>query len=141
MSEEVLERRFQQIRQALFAAYGVVLSLLVIVLFGDLYSFYGVLPAGWSALWLLSTFAVIPMGIFLLAGRTWRPTPLPQRRGPAMSYLLAGFLNFLSLAVFTQYQAYEPSFFCVPAAYGLGLVLVYIRVYTMADRVRDETFP
>ncbi len=141
MSEGILDRRFRQIKQALLVLYGVVVSLLVIVLFGDLYSFYAALPAGWFTLWLLTTFASIPMGIFLLVGRTWKPIPLTERRGPALTYLMAGFFNFFSLGVLTTYQTYEPVFFCVPAAYALGLLGIYARVSTIADRVRDETFP
>ncbi|MEW6567176.1 MAG: hypothetical protein AB1449_03240 [Chloroflexota bacterium] len=140
MSEDVLARRFQQIKQALLAVYGVVVSLLVVVLFGDLYSFYAELPAGWFTLWLLTTIASIPMGIFLLVGRTSKSIPLTERRGPALAYLMAGFVNFFSLALFTSYQN-EPVFFCVPGAYAFTLFLIYARVYTIADRVRDETFP
>lgn len=141
MIPDILGLRLQQIRQALFAVYGVVVSLLVIVAFGDLYAFYGDAPAGWFTLWLLTTVAAIPMGIFLLAGTTWKPIPLRERRGLGMAYLLAGCTNFFSLALFIQIQSYEPVFFCVPVAYALVLFVVYLRVYTMSDRVREETFP
>lgn len=142
MSEENIGRRFQQIRLSLLAVYGVVVSLLVMALFGDLRYFAGEAPAGWFTLWFLTTVAGISMGVFLLVGRTWRRLPLKERRGPAMGYLLAGFVNSLSLVVFTSMSGSpEGVCFIVPAGYALGLFLAYARVYTLEDRVRDETFP
>lgn len=141
MNEEVLAQRLHQLRQALLAVYGVVLTLLVIVLFGDLADFYAELPAGWSVMWFLTTFASIPMGVFLLVGKTWRRIALTERRGPAMAYLMAGFFNLFSLAIYSSIMAYEPVMFCVPGGFGLIVLLVYARVYHYEDRVRDENFP
>ncbi len=139
MSEEVLTKRFRQIKQALLVLYGIVATLFVVVLFGD-YSGYG-FPGGWLTLWLLSTVVCISLGLFLLVGRMWKAVPLAERRAPAMEYLLGAFFNFLSLALLIVNFRYEPVFYCVPAAYAFVLFLIYARVYTIADRVREETFP
>jgi len=141
MTEDVLTQRLQQLRSALLVVYGVVVTLLVVVLFGDLRDFFSEAPAGWFTMWFLTTFASIPMGIFLLVGKTWRSIPLIERRGPGMAYLLAGFLNALSLALYSSVAGGEPSLLCLPGGYGLVLLLVYARIYHHEDRVREETFP
>src|SRR3989304_6060948 len=141
MTEDGLAQRLQQLRSALLAVYGVVVTLLIIVVLGDLRDFFSEAPAGWFTMWFLTTFASIPMGIFLLAGKTWRRIPLIERRGPGMAYLLAGFLNALSLALYSSVAGGEPSLLCLPGGYGLIVLLVYARVYHYEDRVRDENFP
>jgi hypothetical protein len=128
-------------RAALPAVFGVVGSLLVIAAAGDLRDFYAELPIGWTALWLVTTLAVIPIGIFLLAARRWRFVPLRDRRNPAMAYLVAGLINLLSFSIYVQVTSYDPSFFCIPFGAALALMTLYALIYVRADRKREETFP
>jgi hypothetical protein len=131
-------RRF---RAALPAVFGIVGTLFVIAGAGDLRDFCCELPAGWTALWLLTTLAAITLGLFLLVAPSWRPIPLAARRGVAMAYLLAGFINLLSFSIYVQVASNAPSFFCVPLVGGLAILVVYAVVYLRADRKKEETFP
>jgi hydrogenase-4 membrane subunit HyfE len=131
----------QRARAALPAIFGAVGTLLVIAAAGDLRDFYAELPAGWTALWLVTTLAVIPTGIFLIVARRLRFLPLKERRDTAMAYLVAGFINLLSFSIYVQVTSYDPSFFCVPLAAALALLILYALLYVRADRKREETFP
>jgi hypothetical protein len=130
-----------KLRRALPGLFGAVGTLFVIVLAGDLRDFCCELPAGWTALWLLTTLTSLSLGAFLLVGRWWRPIPRADRRRPAMGYLLAAFVNLLSFSVYVQIASDEPGIFCLPFAGGLALMLVYLLVYVRPDRAREETFP
>lgn len=58
-----------------------------------------------------------------------------------MGYLLAGFVNFLSLAVHMFTTAPSVPVYVPPVGYGLALMVVYARVYNAEDKAKEEMFP
>ena len=77
----------------------------------------------------------------LLIGGGWRKLPISQRRGTAMGYLLAGFVNSFSLAVHMSATAPGVPVYVLPVGYGLVLMVVYARVYAAEDKAKEELFP
>jgi hypothetical protein len=138
VSEEKLNRALQEFKQALLVVFGIALSLLVISL-SDSTSRQSV-PWGWSALWVATTLGSIPLGVVMLIGSWWRKLPLAQRRGPAMGFLLVGLFNFVSLSLELLWETSGSLVIC-PIAYGLLLLPVYVRIYNVEDREKEELFP
>jgi hypothetical protein len=63
------------------------------------------------------------------------------RRGPAMANLTSVGINLLALAVLvTAFEAVGPAV-CLPFFAGLGLVLLYLRLYTVAAEKCEDLFP
>ncbi len=136
MLDEHALQRLKVLREVLLVGSGVVLTLLLTVFRHGGES----LPFGWTALWLITTLGCVPMGVFLLIGRTWRDVPLGLRRGLVMGYLLAGFVNFFSLALNVMYTSEVAPILCVPLAYALGLGVVYLRLFRGESKA-EELFP
>jgi hypothetical protein len=141
MDIDIRTRRLQSLRSALPAVYGVVGTLFVLAVAGDLRYFYAEAPLGWYTLWLVTTFGSLIAGGLLLSARRWKPFNLVERRGPAMAYLLVGLINLLGLAIYAQVTVWDTAFFCAPLAYAIGLMAVFARVYVIEDRNKAETFP
>ena len=138
MSEDKLNRALREFKQALLVIFGIALSLLVIALSGTEPRL--AVPWGWSALWVATTVGSIPLGIVMLIGSWWRKLPLVERRGPAMGYLLVGLINFISLSLELLWETSGTLVIC-PIVYGLLLLPVYVRVYNVEDREKEELFP
>lgn len=136
MLDEHALQRLKVLREVLLVGSGVALTLLLTVFRHGGES----LPFGWTALWLITTLGCVPMGIFLLIGRSWRDVPLGLRRGLVMGYLLVGFVNFFSLALNVMYTSEVAPILCVPLAYALGLGVVYLRVFRGEGKA-EELFP
>jgi hypothetical protein len=139
IKDELLVHRLRTYRQALLVVLGVAFTLLVVVLPGG--TVPGVVPPGWVALWVLTTFGGIPLGVLLLVGKGWRGMPMIQRRGTAMGFLLVGLINSFSLILGILYGHGDAGpLFCLPAAYGVALLLVYTRVFG-DGQAHEELFP
>lgn len=136
MLDEHALQRLKVLREVLLVGSGVVLTLLLTVFRRGGES----LPFGWTALWLITTLGCVPMGIFLLIGRSWSDVPLGLRRGLVMGYLLIGFVNFFSLALNVMYTSEVAPILCVPLAYALGLGVVYLRLFRGESKA-EELFP
>ena len=139
--EEKYTRYLHEFSRALLVVLGIVFTLLVNVMAGDLLQYRYGAPFGWFVLWLITTVGSIPLGTTLLIGSGWRKLPISQRRGPAMGYLVVGFMNFFSLAIFMLGSAPGVPAYAMPIGYGLVLMLVYARVYASEDKAKEELFP
>jgi hypothetical protein len=136
MADERALQRLKVLREVLLVSSGIVLTLLLTVFRQGGES----LPFGWIALWVITTFGCVPMGIYLLIGSSWRAVPLGSRRGPAMGYLLVGFANFFSLALNVMYTSEVAPILFVPLVYALGLGAVYLRLFRGEGKA-EELFP
>jgi hypothetical protein len=142
MSEEEKYTRFlHEFSRALLVVLGIAFALLVFVIAGDTKPYMHETPFGWFTLWLITTIGSVPLGSAMLIGSGWRKLPISQRRGPAMGYLVVGFINFFSLAIFVLGSAPGVPAYLVPIGYGLMLMLVYARVYGAEDKAKEEMFP
>ncbi len=136
MADEQALQRLRLIREGLLVGGGIALTLLVTVFRAPGES----LGFGWGALWLITTLGAVPLGILLLVGRSWKGIPLASRRGPAMGLLMIGFVNFFSLALNVMFNSEVAPILCVPIAYALGLIAVYLRVFR-GEAKAEELFP
>jgi len=141
MAEEKSTRRLHQARIALGFVLGSVGTLFVTAVAGDLQYTPGGLPFGWFFVWLMTTLGSIPLGIVMLTGAQWRTVPLAQRRGPAMGYLFAGFVNVLGFALQLAAQSAGPVVWLPVALYALALFVIYARLYASGETTKEELFP
>jgi hypothetical protein len=139
--EEKYTRYLHEFSRALLVVWGIVFALLMFVVAGDVNPYRHETPFGWFTLWLIATIGSVALGSAMLIGSGWRKLPISQRRGPAMGYLVVGFTNFFSLAIFMLGSAPGVPAYAVPIGYGLVLMLVYARVYASADKANEEMFP
>lgn len=139
MNDDKKIQALHQNQKALLVIYGIVGTLFLLSLAGDIDR---ETPWGWFVLWFLTTVSSIPFGIVMLTGRWWKEIPLEKRRGTAMGYLIVGFVNLISLALDLRW--YSMSYiFTVPLAllYGVALLLVNIRLRGMGITEKEELFP
>jgi len=142
MSEEEKYTRYLHVfSRALLVVLGIVFTLLVVVVSGDTMWYGHGAPFGWFSLWFITTLGSVPLGVAMLIGSGWKKLPISRRRGTAMGYLLAGFVNFFSLAVHMSTTAPSVPVYVLPVGYGLALMVVYARVYNAEDKAKEEMFP
>ncbi len=143
MSEEEKHARYlHEFSRALLVVLGIVFTLLVVVVSGDTMWYGHGAPFGWFSLWFITTIGSVPLGVAMLIGSGWKMLPILQRRGTALGYLVAGFVNCLSLALHMLGTSRGVPIFIVPVfLYGLALMVVYTRVYGAEEKAKEEMFP
>ncbi len=141
-NEEKFTRHLHVFSQVLLVVWGIVFTLLFTTVAGDARRYVFGAPLGWSALWLITTIGSVTVGVAMLIGGGWKTLPILQRRGTAMGYLVAGFVNCLSLALHMLGTSRSFPIFIVPVfLYGLALTVVYVRVYGAEEKAKEEMFP
>ncbi len=141
MTQDLTLHRLEMLRRGLIGIYGCVLTLMLVVIMGDLSNLSDQAPVGWLFVWGVTTLASVPVGILLLLQRPWGTVPLKARRGTAMGYLLVGFFNLFSLGLLTMIGSGWPFFFLMPIPYAAIIFVVYLRVFWLEDRDSGEIFP
>src|SRR5574341_2434902 len=124
--EEKYTRYLHEFSRALLVVLGIVFTLLITTVAGDTLRYMHGAPFGWFALWFITTLGSVPLGAAMLIGSGWKKLPILQRRGTAMGYLLAGFVNCFSLALHMSGTAPGVPVYIVP--------VVYARVHTAEDK-------
>ncbi len=140
--EEKYTRYLHEFSRALLVVLGIVFTLLITTVAGDTLRYMHGAPFGWFVLWFITTLGSVPLGVAMLIGSGWKMLPILQRRGTALGYLVAGFVNCLSLVLHMLGTSRSFPIFIVPVfLYGLALTVVYARVYTAEDKTKEELFP
>jgi hypothetical protein len=137
----LMTSRLQSFKYLLGFFLGIAVTLFVVLVGDGLFSQSYGFPFGWVALWLISTIGAVPLGIVMLIGRSWRSFPLSERGGPAMGYLMVGFINTLGMAVRTAFDYPGPGLRYLVVIYAMVLFVVYAA--TRPERVpkEEEMFP
>jgi len=137
--EETIEHRLQPHRLA--AAFSLGTSVALLLTTPVIWPGPTSVSPGWFGLWLASTLGTAPLGFMLLAAPSWRRLPIEGRRGPALAYLTACFLDLLALAALLVSVTRVGTFVCLPAGFALAIAVLFIRLYPASAAKTDDLFP
>ena len=141
MEIEQLEKQFQMWNRFMYMILGASIIFLL-VSFGNLtygrdWTGFGNYVGGiWSSIQLLAT----PPGFYLLWGRQWKGTPLSTKINTVFGYFVAGWINLLSIAFFTETPPLT-EYYILLVGSAIVMLLAYMWARKRISSPRDEMFP
>ncbi|MDQ2690662.1 MAG: hypothetical protein M3Y68_01375 [Chloroflexota bacterium] len=141
METEQLEKQFSIWNRFLYMILGASITFLLVssgnLIYGrDWHGFGNYVGGIWSTIQLLAT----PPAFYLLWGRQWRATPLSTRINTVFGYMVASWINLLSIAFFTESPPLT-EYYILLIGSAILILLGYAWAVKRTSMPRDEMFP